>query len=503
MVGEAAVMRGRARQWVRGAVAVALMASIGQLTTAGTAHADAPPATTVTIDAAHPFGALPSDFVGLSFEMRELGIGSFDARAGNLVPLMRTLGRGNIRISGNTLDRDTLWVPAGQQPPNPLPDWVQDVVTPNDIARLDGLLRATHWRAEVGINMGHWDATLAADEARTLFATLGRRLLGAECGNEPNAWVGKGFRPPGFGYPQYKPEWEACADLVGSNRIAGPDTSSPTSTGPWVTSFAQDEHARINMVTAHSYSIPGSADATRLLSPQTAASQITNLTPQLNAANAQNLPIRIDETNSAANGGIVGVSDSYASALWAMDYSLLMAQAGFDGLNFHGGLGVCGAPLYNGKFQIYTPICAANTADEQAKVYVAMPEYYGMLMASRMGSGQFLPVTLATDRNVTAYAVRGEEGRISIALIEKDDTAAGSVHIGLNVGVDAEHARVVHLTGPSLTSTQGVAIQGATVDRSGHLPQRPAERVRVHDGTLSLDLAAGSAVVITLGEDDD
>src|SRR5262249_31721005 len=195
---------------------------------------------------------------------------------------------------------------------------------------------------------------------------------------------------------------------------AGPDTSSPTSTGPWVTQFAQDERARLNMLMAHNYSVPANSDVTRLLSPQTVVSQLNNLSQQLAAAQAVGLPIRIDETNSSAGGGIPGVSDAYASALWAMDYSLLMAQAGYAGLNFHGGLGVCGAPLYNGKFQIYTPICAANTTDEQAKIYKAMPEYYGLLMATRMGSGRFLPVTVASDHNITGYAVRGQDGRIRI-----------------------------------------------------------------------------------------
>jgi hypothetical protein len=493
-------MRGTLRRLAFGAAAV--VASVGGLTAAGVASADTAATTTITVDGAHPFGAMPSDFVGLSFEMRELGVGSF-ASTGNLPALLRTLGRGNIRISGNTLDRDTLWVPAGQQPPQPLPDWVQDVVTPADIARLGQFLRLTGWRAEVGINMGHWDSALAADQARTMFATLGHRLQAAECGNEPNSWVSKGFRTAPFGYPQYKPEWEACADAVGNSRIAGPDTSSPTSTGPWVTSFANDEHARLNMITAHNYSVPSTSDVTRLLSPQTVASQLSNLAPQLAAARAVGLPIRIDETNSSAGGGIVGVSDTYASALWAMDYNLLMAQAGYAGLNFHGGLGVCGAPLYNGKFQIYTPICAANTADEAAKVYVAMPEYYGLLMATRMGTGRFLPVSISSDRNVTAYAVRGAEGRISIAVIEKDDTAGASVHIGLSIGTGSCTAHVVHLTGPSLTSTAGVAIQGATVGRDGRLPHRPADRVSVRHGSLTLDLAAGSAVVITLGGEDD
>src|SRR5690348_10254269 len=103
----------------------------------GTAEAATTTATdTAVVDRSHPAGRLPADFVGLSFEMRELGIGNLDPRQGNLTALLRTLGRSNIRIGGNTLDRDTLWVPRGQQPPNPLPDWVKDVVTPADIQRL-------------------------------------------------------------------------------------------------------------------------------------------------------------------------------------------------------------------------------------------------------------------------------------------------------------------------------------------------------------------------------
>jgi hypothetical protein len=491
------------RRLATGLAALAtVLAGVLQTAAAAPVHAAGAEAV-IQVDGQHPAGRLPSDFVGLSFEMRELGVGNLGA-AGNLPALLRTLGRSNIRISGNTLDRDTLWLPAGQQPPQPLPAWVQDVVTPADIVRLAGLLEATRWRAEVGINMGHYDAALAADEARTLFAVLGDGLVGAECGNEPNSWVSKGFRTPPYGYPQYRPEWEACAAAVGSSRIAGPDTSSPGSTGPWVTQFAQDERSRLRMLTQHAYSVSESAGVTGLLSPATDASEVSSVTAQLAAARAQHLPLRLDETNSSAGGGTAGVSDVYASALWAMDYSLLMAQDGLSGLNFHGGLGVCDAPLYNGKFQRYTPICAADAGGAEAKVYVAAPEYYGLYMASHMGPGRFLPVTLSTTANVTAYAVRGDDGRTRLAIVEKDDTAAGPVHLTVRTSREHGPARVVHLTGTSLTSAQGVAIQGATVDAAGHLPRRPADRVRAEAGVLSLDIASGSAAIVTLsGEEDD
>src|SRR5262249_45176846 len=128
------------------AVVLAALAGIGQAAVATPAHAD--DATAITVDTVHPGGRLAAAFVGLSFASRELGTGGFATRQGNLAALFRTLGRSNIRISGNTLDRDTLWVPAGQQPPSPLPDWVQDVVTPADIARLAGFLRETGWHTE-------------------------------------------------------------------------------------------------------------------------------------------------------------------------------------------------------------------------------------------------------------------------------------------------------------------------------------------------------------------
>jgi hypothetical protein len=305
-------------------------------------------------------------------------------------------------------------------------------------------------------------------------------------------------KPPGYDYAQYKPDWETCAAAVGNNRIAGPDTSTPTSTAAWVDSFARDERARITMLTIHNYSVGSGSTVTTLLSPATNAKQTSTVAKQLATAKAVNVPIRLDETNSAAGGGIAGVSDTYASALWAMDYSLQMAREGFAGVNLHSGLGVCDAPLYNGKYQLYTAICAATEADEKAKIYKARPEFYGLYMASRMGPGRFVPVTLATDRNVNAYAVRGDDGRTRLALIQKDDTAAAPVHVDVTVGRGSGTAEVVRLTGGALTDRDGVTIQGAVVDRRGHLPRRPADRVRVKHGELSVDLAAGSAVVITL-----
>lgn len=478
------------------AATLAMVAALSYVPPATAAPAAAGGAT-VTVDPRQPGGRLPADLVGLSFEMRELGVGNLDARRGTMAQLLRTLGPGNIRISGNTLDRDGIWLPAGQALPDPQPEWLQHVVTPADIERLDGFLHATGWRAEVGINLARWDPVAAADQARVLRRVLGPRLVAAECGNEPDQWVGKGFRPAGYGYGDYLKDFESCAAAVGPQLpLAGPDAASPSTT--WAAGLARDTDGRLGMMMLHQYAMDPTGTMDRLLSPQTYASQLRSITANLDAAKALGIPLRVDETNSAWGGGIDGVSNRHGSALWAMDYSLELGQAGVAGLNFHGGLGVCDAPIWNGKWQLYTPICAPGKAAELAQIYRVQPIYYGLWMARQVGPGRFLPVTLTTGRNLTAYAVQGDDGKLRLAVISKEDPSAGPVHVDLSVGGGNGAARVLTMTGGSLTGVD-TAVQGARVDSAGRLSPGRGARVPVRSGKLTLDLPAGSAAVITVG----
>lgn len=464
------------------------------LTTGAQADAADAGTATVSVDAAHPGSRLAADAVGLSFEERELGIGNLDASKGNMVQLFRTLGASNVRIGGNTLDRDSLWVPQGQQPPNPKPDWVQDLVTPNDIKRLRGFLDATGWKAEVGVNVGRWDPVLGQDQARTLRTVLGPKLNSIECGNEPDQWPGKGLAPADFDYAQYHARWAACADVVGTDKIAGPDTAGTSST--WAASLAADEGKRMNMLTVHQYASGPDITIDKMLAPGQVTSQLNSVASNLAAAQQAKLPMRVDEANSAYSGGIDGVSNVYASALWVIDYGLSMAQAGLEGVNIHGGLGVCNDPIWNGKFQRYTPICASSTAYELAQVYQVMPIYYGIWMARQMGPGKFLPVTVSSETNLSAYAVRGDDGRTRIALVQKDATTNAPVHVTLNVGGGNRSAKVLHMTGDALSGT-ATEVQGSTVDGSGKLAPGKQDAARVRKGTLSLDVPSGSATIVT------
>lgn len=48
-------------------------------------------------------------------------------------------------------------------------------------------------------------------------------------------------------------------------------------------------------------------------------------------------PFLMFETNTASCGGFPGISDTFASALWALDYGLQMANSNFTGALLHAG----------------------------------------------------------------------------------------------------------------------------------------------------------------------
>ena len=73
---------------------------------------------------------------------------------------------------------------------------------PGKLRELEEAAEKLGWKAEVGINVGRWDATLGADQAAAMTRILGRKLVAVECGNEPDQWAGKALRPAGYDYAQ-------------------------------------------------------------------------------------------------------------------------------------------------------------------------------------------------------------------------------------------------------------------------------------------------------------
>jgi hypothetical protein len=436
---------------------------------------------TVTVDDSKTTGAFPPDAVGLSYEMRTVAEGGFDASKGNEAAVFATLGVHNIRIGGNTVDYGTFWQPGGK----PVPPWASIIITPADVQRVAAFAKAIDAKVAWAVNLQHLDAALIDDEVGAVVSAFGEHLDSIQCGNEPNGIFGS--------YAAFKAAFDTCRIAIkGRAKISGPDTYGGGAA--WNAQFAADEAPSLDQVNFHYYT--GAQTVAALLVPQAIDGAMKAIDGSLTAARAHNLGYRTDETNSEAGGGVHGVSDVYASALWAMHYALATVARG-AGINFHGFLGVCGHPTVNGKNDYYTPICAATDADQKAGVMTAAPEFYGLWLAGRLGPGQFQPVAVAGANNLVAYAVKGDDGARRVALIEKSPTGS-KLSVSVTIG-GVGTAQVLRLTAPALTATSGIAIQGAALDGAGHLALGEPERIPLAAGVLTVDLATGSAALITVG----
>ena len=65
-----------------------------------------------------------------------------------------------------------------------------------------------------------------------------------------------------------------------------------------------------------------------LLSDASVAGIMDNLRPLINATAAHSIPFWIGEGNSVSCGGMPGVSDTFAAALWAVDFLASLSKAG-------------------------------------------------------------------------------------------------------------------------------------------------------------------------------
>jgi hypothetical protein len=140
------------------------------------------------------------------------------------------------------------------------------------------------------------------------------------------------------------------------------------------------------------------------------------------------------EGNTCYHGGQPGVSDAFASALWAADYLLRVAQAGYAGVNLHGG----------GE-GYYAPITGEPNATK------LRPEYYGMLLAQQFAGATFVGASLAGDRrNVNAYAARVEDALV-VAMINK---SGDPVQVRLH-GAKTRARECWTLTAPALDAKDG------------------------------------------------
>jgi len=453
---------------------------------------DAPPSYSrlrVGLDLRHSVVTVPRDFLGLGYEISSVARpGLLSGQNSAYVRLVRTLGHhGVIRVGGNTSD----YASYSQNgfPVSSPEDKAGSVVNDAVLRDLGRFLDATGWQLIWGLNLGRGSLENAIAEAKAVTRRTGDHLLAFEIGNEPDLFS-RAHRQTNYGYDDYLREFrsfrEALRESIPGISFAGPDVAVAT---PWVRKFATDEGKNITLLTHHYYR--GGAR-----NPQSTIDELLHLDPKLTAMLAElastsessGVPYRICETNSFSGGGKPGVSDTFAAALWVLDFMFTLASAGCAGVNMETGVNQLG---FISSYSII--------GDDEQGHYWAAPGYYGMLAFAQAATGQILGCSMEeTDRDIKAYATRPDRNHVVLTGINKERSSDSTLVLERDASSSFRTGTAIRLLGPSIESKSGITLGGAKVSQAGSWEPVEIKEIARTNGRFEVPLPRASAVIVTL-----
>jgi len=447
-------------------------------------------------------GSIGPAFAGLSYEKSTLYENPylFTGSNSNLIGLFQRLGPSILRIGGNSVDRN-VWTPSGA-------GQTAGQIAPSDVNALAAFVKAAGWQCLYGINLGGAGPNpytsgsivatttpgLAAEEAAYVASQFGSSLLGFEIGNECDLYGSSYFSGTTWNLAAFEALWmEFRAAIVTQTpgvSVTGPADASNESS--WTVPFGQwATKSNITLLTQHYYRGNGQSSSSTAANLVTLDPNIINDLSILNTgAKGIGVPFRISECNSYYNGGSNGVSDAYCSSLWVIDFLFDCALGGSVGANFHGG----------GDGDGYTPI-----ADSSGAVVEARPEFYGILFFALAGQGTLQTTSLSGigSLNITAYAVKTASGGLNLIIVNKDSTQ--NLQLTAQLPQAASLATLLEMTqlstgasGPSLSATSGVTIQGASIGANGSFSPGAAYTLSASGEQVTCYVPALSAVLVQI-----
>jgi hypothetical protein len=496
-IGHPAGARDRVVTRVRMALAGVLCATLVLAPVAAARKAKrrpVPEKVSVSVNAGHPGATVPQNFLGLSFEASALPQIASYANEGDLVGMLRSLGVGVLRFGGVTSDIDVGWVDEVMA----RPAWAQEELNFADLQGLGALAVRSGWRVLLSLGLGHFEPEAAASEAAAAKAALGESLEAIELGNEPDSYTLHGLRSEPWTAVQYGEQVAAYRAAIEAAApglaLAGPDVSGSSAFEKWGPAEVVDQ--RPALLTGHHYplgcnQVPAPT-ITQLLSPQTRKAEAVSLERYVSISEAGATPFRLDETNTVSCGGVAGISNTFASALWAVGYLSQAMTMGVSGINLQGNPTNCGG---------YTPVCAPTAEDLSSGALVAEPEWYALLLLrAQLGERPIETTTNAPGRaNVEVATFLAADGTLHYVIVDDEPPGARTVALALRIGRRFHGGSILSLTAPSLTSLTGVTLGGRAVAADGSFtqPTRLPHAANV-DGLITVDVKPSSAALVTV-----
>jgi hypothetical protein len=489
-----------------------------------------PSIASATIDATQPGTAIAPGYIGFSHEWGQaqllMGVPAIGTNPiyRQLIANLGAYGGGpiSIRVGGNSTD--TTGEPTANTIP-PLSQLYQDMSSPTPGVSFI-----------LGVNLGADNVALATDQAKQYVQGMpGGSIKSIEIGNEPDFYFENGFRSSTYSFTQYASDFETFATSIlsavpNSPLLTGPSDAtypgsalSPTLTTSMLTtanlsSLLQQAGSQMAIVSQHSYegvstNCGGSPKPGFLLQPSSSTDNPTKAAPYAAIAQAAGKPFRIGEMNSIACSGTDGISNAFEASLWAPDIMFEYAKIGAAGVNFHSNdwnsfkqWDAYAAFQFNvpqSEYQASNAIAPppGTQFSSQYSVRAIQSLYYGMLFFAEATPDQakLLPVTLKTSANLKVWATLDPiTGNVNVAIINKDQSASGSVQLsvpGYSSGV------VKRMLAPTFSSKTGITLAGQTFD--GSQDGKPVgtaygEIAGSQDGTFEVSVGPTSALLLTL-----
>lgn len=408
---------------------------------------DAPVPVVVAVDPQTSQGTIFPEAEGLSYESAVLrpdraGKHYFSPRNAPLIRLFRTLGIKSLRLGGVTIDQPNV------------------NIVQADVDELFQFAQAANVKIIYSFRLKNGDIGAIKPLAKHIFNRYAANLDCIAIGNEPNEFMAN--------YATFEKAWMPYLDAV-SQENPGMKFCGPCAwKEDWARQFSIDldavRSAKMAFVAQHEYPCGNGRDVKDPARARDAMLAIRDYNAWYQrfvpTVLQHGLRYRLEETSNFCKGGAADVSDTYAAALWGLDYLYWWCSHQALGVNFH-----------TGDFQNYS---AFKTS---ANGYEVRPLAYGLLAFSLCGHGRFIAAIADLPENfpvvdLRLYAIKTATDDIFLTLINRSHGAAARdarVTVTLPDSFPFTLAEVCFLAAPhvDVAAKTGITVGGAGIHGDG------------------------------------
>jgi Glycosyl hydrolase family 79, N-terminal domain len=441
----------------------------------------------VSIDTKTFITNVSKDFIGLSFEMEKVlpdqNVRYFFSSANkSLIATFKTLGIKSLRVGGNTADRPTIKIP-----------------NETDIDTLFAFAKAAGVKIIYTLRLKNGNPEQYSDIVKYIMDNYKSLVDCFAIGNEPNVFAKE--------YQAYSNEWKKYVDLIISKspdaKFCGPSTTPGKA--EWCRNFVKDFSGSgvVKFISQHAY--PGGngynvKDMEKGRIEMLSSSWVKSYRNFYNSfgqyVKGKKFRYRIEETNNFYNGGADGVSNTFASTLWGLDYMFWWAYNEALGINFHTGDSVAAG-------ESIRP-CHYTAFITSPEGYSIRPLGYAIKAFEIAGKGKILPVNINLNKNqvnVEIYSTFSIDKNIFITIINKEIGSEGrGVDINFNLNDKFKKGEGMFLTSPgnNVAATSGIKLGGAEIKDNADWDGKWVDFTLNRDGSFTFNVPVATIAIIKL-----